>query len=252
MAHAPFCNRIRTRACARAPVSSHGNEFSARWISGWIKSDDPRRRPFKRRAQAWWRWRARLFGRVVWSYQQDDRAGGAMTGHDDDDFDSQTRTPITPGLGCYPRSDVRSPSWPCISCTNNALFSAYTFCWRICLFRNMIAAILFPVYVYYPPCSTCRRITCRFTTIPSANINPTVYRSPATWISLACVFNLRMTIRLTIDAARSKLYTKSRYTIFLIFRRRCNIVRKGICFDVTRLKRGTDCSIQRYVTFSKK
>lgn len=47
---------------------------------------------------------------VVWSYQQDDRAGGAMTGHDDDDFDSQTRTPITPGLGCYPRSDVRSPS----------------------------------------------------------------------------------------------------------------------------------------------
>lgn len=189
---------------------------------------------------------------VVWSYQQDDRAGGAMTGHDDDDFDSQTRTPITPGLGCYPRSDVRSPSWPCISCTNNALFSAYTFCWRICLFRNMIAAILFPVYVYYLPCSTCRRITCRFTTIPSANINPIVYRSPATWISPACVFSLRTTVRLTIDTARSKLHTKSRYTIFLIFQCRCYLVRKRICFDITRLKRGTDYSIQRYVTFGKK
>lgn len=34
-------------------------------------------------------------------------------------------------------------SWPCISCINNALFSAYTSCWRIWLFRNMIAAILF-------------------------------------------------------------------------------------------------------------
>lgn len=54
----------------------------------------------------------------------------------DDDFDSQTRLPII--RGWYPYG-----SWPCISCTNNALFSVYTLCWRICLFRNMIAAILF-------------------------------------------------------------------------------------------------------------
>lgn len=54
----------------------------------------------------------------------------------DDDFDSQTRLPII--RGCYPYG-----SWPCISCTNNALFSVYTLRWRICLFRNMIAAILF-------------------------------------------------------------------------------------------------------------
>lgn len=54
----------------------------------------------------------------------------------DDDFDSQTRLPII--RGWYPYG-----SWPCISCTNNALFSVYTLRWRICLFRNMIAAILF-------------------------------------------------------------------------------------------------------------
>lgn len=111
-------------------------------FQGWIESDDPRRRPFKRDGG-----RGGAHGYLAASsghFIRARRGGAAMTGHDDD-FDSQTRTPITPG--CYPRWLTSASLADRALAPPTMHYSVHTtFCWRICLFRNMIAAILFPVY----------------------------------------------------------------------------------------------------------
>lgn len=185
--HVASCNRIRTRD-RHTPCRSRGNEFS--WISGRIESEgiDPRRRPFKRCSRRC----TRLFVRVVWSFHQTDQGGPRRR--------ATMMTLIRKHTPQLHRSSGQlsagsafvSPSWPCISCTNNALFSAYTYCWRICLFRNMIAAILFPVYVRtavygHRVCPTCGPISCRFT-IPSRQIliRPRLSLRLPTRISFAC------------------------------------------------------------------
>ena len=96
--HVASCNRIRTcrtRLDLATPFRVEPRKrvflnFRANRERGRI---DPRRRPFKRCS----RWCTRLFVRVVWSFHQTDQRGATTTGHDDD-FDSQTHTPITPEL----------------------------------------------------------------------------------------------------------------------------------------------------------